>query len=98
MAAPVPARDLDLEAAVTEADRELADALAELATLRSTSRARGEEIAALRRAEAAREAETETARRRLAEAERQAAEEREAAATATTRRDEVLARQDVGTT
>ena len=34
MAAPVVARDLDLEAAVTEADRELAEALAELATLR----------------------------------------------------------------
>ena len=37
MAAPVPARDVDLEAAVTEADRVLAEALAELATLRSAS-------------------------------------------------------------
>jgi chromosome segregation protein len=79
MATPVPARDLDLEAAVTEADRELAEALAELATLRSASRARGEELAALRRAEAARQAEAETARRRLAEAERRAIEEAEAA-------------------
>ena len=72
---PVPARDLDLEAAVTEADRELAEALAELATLRTASQAQGEQLAALRRAEAARQAETETARRRLAEAERRAAEE-----------------------
>jgi len=79
MAAPVPARDLDLEAAVTEADRDLADALAELATLRSASRARGEELAALRRAEAARHAEAETARRRYAEAERRAMEEAAAA-------------------
>jgi chromosome segregation protein len=94
MAVPVPARDVDLEAAVSEADRELAGALAELATLRSASRARGEEVAALRRAEAAREAEAETARRRLAEAERRAAEEREAALAANARRDEVTARHD----
>ena len=51
MATPVPARDLDLEAAVTEADRELAEALAELATLRTASQAQGEQLAALRRAE-----------------------------------------------
>ena len=80
IAAPVPPRDLDVEAAVTEADRELADALAELATLRSASQARGEGLAALRRAEAARQAEAETARRRLADAERRAAEEVSAAA------------------
>ncbi len=86
MAAPVPARDLDLEAAVTEADRELAEALAELATLRSASRARGEELAALRRAEAARHAEAETARRRFAEAERRAAEEAAAADLVASRR------------
>ncbi len=94
MAAPVVARDLDLEAAVTEADRELAEALAELATLRSASRARGEELAALRRAEAARQAEAETARRRLAEAERRGAEETEAAATVEARRADVAARLD----
>ncbi|MEO6207677.1 MAG: chromosome segregation protein SMC [Candidatus Limnocylindrales bacterium] len=86
MAAPIPARDLDLEAAVTEADRELADALAELATLRSASRARGEELAALRRAEAARHAESETARRRYVEAERRATEEAAASELASTRR------------
>jgi chromosome segregation protein len=92
IAAPVPSRDLDLEAAVTEADRELADALAELATLRSASTARGEEAAAVRRAEAAREAEAETARRRLAEAEGRAAEERAAALETASRRDDVEAR------
>jgi chromosome segregation protein len=94
IAAPVPSRDLDLEAAVTEADRELADALAELATLRSASTARGEEAAALRRAEAAREAEAETARRRLADAERRAAEEHAVAGEATARRDDLVARAD----
>jgi chromosome segregation protein len=85
-ATPVPARDLDLEAAVTEADRELAEALAELATLRTASQAQGEQLAALRRAEAARQAEAETARRRLAEAERRAQEESDSAASVAERR------------
>ena len=80
MAVPVPARDLDLDAALTEAERELADALAELAGLRAASRAQGEELAAVRRAAAARQAELETARRRVAEVERRAAEETERAA------------------
>jgi chromosome segregation protein len=92
MTVPVPARDLDLEAAVTEADRELAEALAELATLRTSSQAQGEQLAALRRAEAARQAETETARRRLAEAERRAAEETDAGTAAEQRRAEVADR------
>ncbi|MFL5684651.1 MAG: chromosome segregation protein SMC [Chloroflexota bacterium] len=92
--APVPARDLDLEAAVVAAERELAEALSELGTLRSDSSARGEEAAAIRRAEAARSAETETARRRLAEAERQAATERSAAEAAATRRDEAVSRSE----
>ena len=39
------------------------------------ARPQGEELAALRRAAAARQAEAETARRRLAEVERRAAEE-----------------------
>ncbi len=94
MAAPVPARDVDLEAAVTEADRVLAEALAELATLRSASAARDEDAAAVRRAEAIRAAEAETATRRLAEAERRAAEEHAAATTAVARRDEVLGRTE----
>ena len=84
MAVPVPARDLDLEAALTEAERELADALAELAGLRAAHRAQGEELAAVRRAAAARQAELETARRRVAEVERRAAEETERATAAET--------------
>lgn len=94
MAALVPPRDLDLEAAVSAAERELADALAELGTLRSDATARGEEVAAIRRAEAARAAETETARRRLAEAERQAGTEGAAATAAASRRDEATARSE----
>ena len=54
MAVPVPARDLELEGALAEAERELADALAELGTLRTARQAQGEELAALRRAAAAR--------------------------------------------
>ncbi len=73
----VPPREVELEAALTEAERYLAEALAELAALRAADRARGEELAAVRRAEAAREAELETARRRLTEAERRAADERD---------------------
>jgi chromosome segregation protein len=95
LAAPVPARDLDLEAAVTEADRALAEALTELTTLRSASQARGEALAALRRAESARQAEAETARRRLAEAERHLAEETTAAATIEARRADLATRLDV---
>jgi chromosome segregation protein len=94
MAAPVPPPDLDLEAAVDAAERELAEALTELATLRSDSTAKGEEAAAIRRAEAARAAEDETARRRLAEAERQAATERAAAETAASRLDEASTRSE----
>ena len=85
IAVSLPARDVDLESAVSEADRALADALAELATLRSASRARNEDLAALRRAEAARTAELETAQRRVAEAERRAGEERSASAGASER-------------
>ena len=92
--ASVPARDLDLEAAVGAADRELAEAVSELAALRSDSSARGEEAAAIRRAESARDAEAETARRRLAEAERQASIERSAAEAATAMRDEALTRSE----
>jgi chromosome segregation protein len=74
-ARPVPPRDHELEEALSEAERGLADALAELAGLRAARRAEGEELAAVRRAEAARQAELETARRRLGEAARRAAEE-----------------------
>jgi chromosome segregation protein len=86
LAQPVPARDLELDAAVGDAERALADALAELGSLRVARQARGEEAAALRRATAAREAEGETARRRLADAERRAATERETVAEAAIQR------------
>ena len=75
VAAPVPPRDLDLESALGEAARELADALAELGALRTARQAHGQELAALRRAAAARQAEDETARRRLHEVERRLSDE-----------------------
>ena len=86
LAAPVPARDLDLEAALGEAERELAHALAELGALRTARQVHGEDLAALRRAAAARQAEVETARRRLSEVERRAAEEASHAEAASERR------------
>ena len=74
MAVPVPPPDLDLGATLGEAERELADALAELAALRSARQAHGQELAALRRAALARQAEADTARRRLADVEHRTAE------------------------
>ena len=87
LAAPIPSRDPDLERAVAEAERALAEALAELGTLRAATQAKGEELAAVRRAEAVRTAELETARRRLADSERRLAEERRLAAASAERRD-----------
>ncbi|MEO5965885.1 MAG: hypothetical protein ABIR11_10510, partial [Candidatus Limnocylindrales bacterium] len=90
----IPERDLELEAALGDADRALAEALAELGSLRAASRARGDELTALRRAESARAAEAETARRRAAETTRRAADERAKAAESEARRgslDETLA-------
>jgi chromosome segregation protein len=78
-AAPVPARDLALAAAVAEAERSLAEALEELTSIRAAEQAEGEALAALRRVESARAAEVETTRRRLADATRQATDERAAA-------------------
>jgi chromosome segregation protein len=75
-ARPAPAPDADLEAAVAEAEHGLAEALEEVGGLRAVRQARGDEVATVRRAEAARLAELETARRRVAEAERRATEER----------------------
>ena len=86
LAEAVPERDLELEAALGEADRALAEALAELGSLRAASRARGDELAALRRAEAARAGEAETSRRRAAESERRAADERSRATASDARR------------
>jgi chromosome segregation protein len=86
LAVPVAPRDVALDGELSAAERALADALAELATLRAASQARGEERAAVRRAEAVRQAELETARRRLADAERRAGEERALAAQPVERR------------
>jgi chromosome segregation protein len=94
IAAPIPARDLELEAAVAEAERDLAEAMSEVTALRSASVARGEELAAFRRAEAARAAETETAHRRLVDAERRLAMEIAETDTLSMRRSEVAARSD----
>ena len=87
LAAPIPSRDTDLERSVGEAERALADALAELGTLRAATQAKGEELAAVRRAEAVRTAELETARRRLAESERQHTQEQAEATASAERRD-----------
>ena len=76
VAEPVPARDVDAEAELSAAERELADALAELAALGTARAAEGEAAGALKRAAAARAAELETARRRAADTTRRAEEER----------------------
>jgi chromosome segregation protein len=89
LAIPVPPRDHDLDAAVADADRLLAEANGEILALRAATRARGEEAAAIRRAEAARQAEAETAGRRLADAARRLAAERAAAETVEGRRAEL---------
>jgi chromosome segregation protein len=86
LATALPGRDLDLEASLGEAERELADALAEIVALRDARQAHGEELAALRRAAAARQAEAETARRRLADVERRTGDESAQAAAAAERR------------
>ena len=86
LAIPVPSRDLELEGLLGEAERELAHALAELGTLRTARQAHGEELAALRRAAAARQAEDDTARRRLVDIERRAADEAQQATLAAERR------------
>ncbi|HSM13284.1 MAG TPA: AAA family ATPase, partial [Thermoanaerobaculia bacterium] len=86
LAEPVPERDVELEAALGDADRALAEALAELGSLRAASRAHGDELAAARRAEAVHAAEVETARRRRSEADRRAADEAAKAAESEARR------------
>ncbi len=93
-AEPVPAPDRDLEAAVAEAARAVADAVAEVAALRATRAAEGEAVLAARRAEAVREAELETSRRRLADAAARAAEERDRAGTSRSRQAELAAALD----
>jgi len=75
LAEPAPARDQAIEASLAEAERDLAAALAELASLQAADRVRDSDDGAIRRAAAAHSADAEQARRRLADAERQAAEE-----------------------
>ena len=91
LAVPLPPRDHDLDAALVEAERLVAEATAELAALKAASHARGEEAAAIRRAEAARQAEAETARRRLQEASRRLEAETAAADAVGGRRAELAA-------
>jgi chromosome segregation protein len=86
---PIPSRDLDLEASLGEAERALAAALEEFAALRGAQQAQGQELAATRRAVAARQAEVDTARRRVTDAERRLAEETAQVVAATTRRVEL---------
>ena len=69
-----PTRDEALEASLADADRLLAEALAELGSLRAATRARDAEQAAVRRAAAIREAEAEATRRRHEDALRRADE------------------------
>jgi chromosome segregation protein len=89
LAQPLPPRQLDLDAAVLDAERALAEALGEMGALRGARQADGDDAAAVRRAEAARQAEAEMARRRLADAERRAAVEAEASALTASRRGEM---------
>ncbi len=90
-ATPVPEPDSGLQAAVAEAERALAEALEEIGALRTARQAHGDELATLRRAEAARVGELELARRRLAEAERLSDEERQRAAASAQERSAVEA-------
>ncbi|HEX3427941.1 MAG TPA: AAA family ATPase, partial [Candidatus Limnocylindrales bacterium] len=90
---PIQPRDHELDAAVAEAERLAAEASGELASLRAATRARGEEAAAIRRAEAARQADSETARRRLADAARRLDAEHASATELAGRRADLEARQ-----
>jgi chromosome segregation protein len=76
LAEPLPARDVDAESALLDAERALAEALQELGALRAAGVMRSAEASAMRRAEAARASELDTAHRRAAEAERRLADER----------------------
>jgi chromosome segregation protein len=86
LVAPIPSRDLDVEASLGEVERALAAALEELAALRGAEQAQGQELAAVRRAAAARQAEFDMAFRRAADAERRLSEEAVQATEATARR------------
>jgi chromosome segregation protein len=92
LALPAPEPDREADGHLAEAERSLADALAELGALRAADRAHGEDAAAVRRAEEARQAELEATRRRAVEADRRAGEERERLAEISGRRAEAESR------
>jgi chromosome segregation protein len=86
LALPVPDLDPDTQAALAEAERALGEAVTRLADMRAERQSQGEAAAALRQAEAARQAETEASRRRLADVERRTADEETAFRAADERR------------
>jgi len=86
LALPVSDVDPAAQAALADAERSLAEGLARLAELRASHRSQGEAEAAVRHAEAARQADAEAARRRLADLERRHATERASLAAADQRR------------
>jgi len=92
LALPTPEPDREADAQLGEAERLLAEALAELGALRAADRAHGEDAAALRRAEAARQSELEATRRRAVDADRRASEERARLAEISVRRAEAESR------
>ncbi|MEX2011336.1 MAG: hypothetical protein WEF51_03755, partial [Chloroflexota bacterium] len=92
LALPAPDPDREADAHLADAERSLAEALAELGALRAADRAHGEDAAAVRRAEDARQSELEATRRRAVEADRRAAEERERLADISGRRAEAEVR------
>ncbi len=100
-AAPIAPADPGEAGELIEAERALAEALAELAQVRVARRVAGDREAAIRRAEAARGADLEAARRRrdetqraLAEQESRAARAQEAARRTDQRWDEALRLQE----
>ncbi|HEY8869205.1 MAG TPA: chromosome segregation protein SMC [Candidatus Limnocylindrales bacterium] len=86
LSAPPPELDRDLAAGLAAAERDLADALAEIAGAEAASRGFRDDDAALRRASEARRAEAETVRGKLADAERRRDVEVDLAATIGARR------------
>jgi chromosome segregation protein len=79
-----PERDVELESALSSADRSLSEAMAELGAMRATKSEQGEREAAVLRVQAERAAEIEGLRRRAGEAERRATEQRSATASSRT--------------
>ncbi len=93
-ATPIPGADAAEEAELAEAERALAEAIAELAQLRIAAREAGDREAAIRRAEAARAADLEAARRRAGEARRAVGEQEARVARAVDAAERSAARRD----